>query len=602
MRTVTRIGIGVAAAGLFVPLAGLRPASAAKAAFVTNDWSITAGAPMNPLNGSGNYYLGLDVLPLAIENPQVSGVNGWFPALASRWQVKLGGREVIVHLQPKARWSNGRPVTATDVKDSAALYFLNGTMEASAIGSVRILNAHTVAFSEAPHSTYGEMARGVLSLNVLPASVYGRFLPKDIWTIIQRYQYTGTNAHQLALKQAATKQVTQLLNKVSAYAPPVDVSAGPYVVKTLTPAEVQLVKNPDFYDASRIRVPVVDLRLSTSNQQIWNWLESSQADLGATGGMSQAIVNKIASSGVTFYKVPDLSIAALMFNEHHAPYNLTAVRQAFAYIINRQSVWKVGEPVGGYPIQHITGLTDAMAKEFLTPSQLSALNPYAYNPARAAKLLESAGFKKVHGTWHLPNGKPFTQTLYSVSGYNDWDQGATVIQSELSGFGIPTKVDLLTASEYTTDYEGGKLGLYINNVEYGPFINEAYTSFYGTGDGYNVLNGKLTYTADTGNYTALPERVTIPHYGRVNPGQLTFELSKPLTKTTRDRLVSELATVSNEYLPGIPLWDYAQSGFVNMHQFTDYPPFKSGVFQTVLVYYPGEVGIWQMMGYLKPRG
>ena len=38
------------------------------------------------------------------------------PALARRWATSEDGREFVFELDPRAKWSDGRPVTAADVK------------------------------------------------------------------------------------------------------------------------------------------------------------------------------------------------------------------------------------------------------------------------------------------------------------------------------------------------------------------------------------------------------------------------------------------------------------------------------------------------------
>jgi len=48
------------------------------------------------------------------------------------------------------------------------------------------------------------------------------------------------------------------------------------------------------------------------------------------------------------------------------------VRQALAYVIDRQAVTKVGEPVGGTPNPATTGMIDSAAALWLTPQQKSA--------------------------------------------------------------------------------------------------------------------------------------------------------------------------------------------------------------------------------------
>lgn len=48
-------------------------------------------------------------------HPNVTGPHQYYPALASQWAIDLSNRTVYVKIDPAARWSDGQPVTASDL-------------------------------------------------------------------------------------------------------------------------------------------------------------------------------------------------------------------------------------------------------------------------------------------------------------------------------------------------------------------------------------------------------------------------------------------------------------------------------------------------------
>lgn len=615
------LSIGLVGSGL---AAGPRAVNAAPPAahpravqpFVTINDGTPLSGPMNQFNSAPIVVGGLDEMPLGFFKLGTDE-NAFYPGLASRWSQSNDGSTVTVFLRPNARWSDGAPVTAQDVYTTIALDFATGTVQGAAttpgstaqgfaLGSVQIINDKEVVFHKAVGSKYNLFLHGVLELNIAPGSVFGHLLPKDIWSTINASQYTGTNAALHKKQAAAQAALTALGKKISAFTPSKDVSAGPFAITAVNPGEAIFSKNPYFYGARNIQVNQVILRNYTTNQQIWNYLIGGQIYQATSGGMSDDLVHQILhTSGNVYYSAPSYVTAQLIFNESIYPYNLTAVRQAIAYVINRNDVQHVGEPNGGSASQWTTGMIDTAAKQWLTPAQLGQLNPYSPNPAKATQLLQSAGFKKSNGHWVLPNGKPWDMTIYAVNGFNDWVEAAQVMANELSSFGISAHSSLVASyAQYLTELPDGKIpvGFWIGSL--GPNPYSTFARLYGLGDGYTLVGGKLTYTpASTkggGNWLDFPQTVPVKGYGTVNAGAVTNELNQATDQATIKSDMQKLAFTTNQYVPEITLWNYLQVGFVNDKYFTDYPLHNQQVLMTAEGDYP-PVGVWMILGYVHPR-
>jgi peptide/nickel transport system substrate-binding protein len=487
---------------------------------------ITIGAPMNPFNSTSNTFVGYDVEALGwtANNPAKS--NQTLPGLAASWSLSPGGTALTVHLRPGARWSNGQPVTADDVKASAAIWFTQGYVQPYNLGGVTVINSRTVRFTQSPRSRNNQFESGVLQPAdyVVPASVYGSLLPAGIWRTIAASLGSGPAATR------AASQLTAIGKKVAAFSPRSDVSAGPFVIERINAGEAVLVRNKFFYAARRIGPSEVLMLHYSGDQQIWSDMQAGRLDAAPYTAMPANVLRQVLAAGNRRIDAPSLVAASLVFDQASYPYGLLAVRQALAYVINRDAVQKVGEAVSGVPSKTTTGVISSALGDYLTPAQASALNLYATDDATAARLLTSAGFSRKAGQWYRPDGQPWTITLNVPSGFSDWIAAASVIKSEFTTFGIPTSVKL--AADFPTYLAGIGQGHYAVGfwlIALGPGGYSAFNQIYGASDGYvpggATLKRYPAGDAAADNFINAPATVSVPGLGTVSPGELTYQLT-----------------------------------------------------------------------------
>jgi peptide/nickel transport system substrate-binding protein len=564
---------------------------------------ITPGAPMNPFNATNNVFPSFDAMQLGWNAGNSANPNQELPGLAKSWTLSASGTSLTVQLQPGAKWSNGKPVTATDVVDSAAIWFAQGTAQTYNLGSVTADNSTTVTFTEAQgaHNNLFETVLGGGSAAgtqwIVPSFEYGKLLPAGIWSTIAASEGTGAAA------TAATTTLTNLAKTIDAYAPATDISAGPFYIKRLNNSQALLVKNPDFYAAGNVHVGQVIMEHQNSAQQIVSYLNAGTLDAAPYTAMDTNTYNQVVARGNTPVRMPSLVASALTFDEQAAPYNDIRVRQALAYVIDRTAVQKVGEPTSGSPSTTITGAVSGALSDYLTPSQQSALNPYSPDSAKATSLLESAGLKLKGGRWYLADGKPWTITLPVPQGFADWQSASSVIKSELTSFGIPTTITGGPAwTEYQPNLFSGKYPVGWWLIALGPGAYSTFARVYGTYDGY-VPAGSTAKRYPAGNSAAdnffnTPDTVTVPGMGAVNPGQLTFQLSQLDLNTAsglaqQKSISAQVIQAINYEVPVLQLWDYIDVQFVNDKRFTDFPTDHAIVGQ--------NPGVWMADGYVRAK-
>jgi peptide/nickel transport system substrate-binding protein len=568
---------------------------------------ITPGAPMNPFNATSNVFPSFDSMTLGWNAGNSAQPDEELPGLAKSWTLSSNGESLTVHLQPGAKWSDGKPVTATDVVDSAAIWFTEGLASIYNLGSVKAVNSSTVTFTQVPglpnnlfETVLGEGSGSSTSTNnwIVPSFEYGKLLPANIWSTI------ATSLGTSAGKAAAVTKLTDLGKTIAAYAPKTDISAGPFYIKRLNNSQALLVKNPDFYDASAVHVGNVIMEHDSTNQQIASLLEGGTLDTSPFVAMSSGVNAQIVAAGNKKVSWPSLVASALAFDENDAPYNNVKVRQALAYVLNRAAIQKIGEPVVGVASSTTSGAVSAALPDYLTPAQQSSLNPYAPSTAKATSLLKSAGLTLKGGKWYLANGKPWTITLPVANGFSDWQAASSVIKSELDSFGIPTTI---TAGPQWPQYQTQNLFLGKYPVAWwlialGPGPNSTFGRIYGAYDGYvgegSSLTRYKTGNAAADNFFNTPNTVSVPGVGTVDPGLLTskllqLNLTTPAGQAQQKQIAGELVQTINYEVPVVQLWDYDGLAYINSKRFTDYPT------STILL--GQNPGVWMAEGYVRAK-
>ncbi|WP_282202978.1 ABC transporter substrate-binding protein [Kitasatospora fiedleri] len=607
MKHTRRAALPLAAALLLGGTAACSPGagssgSAGDGVFTTIDGNhpIAAGAPMNPFNAAGNTFLGYDTMQLGFTKKNPQDPNDFFPGLARSW--KTTDTSITVELEPDAKWSDGTPVTAEDVRASMAIALTQGSATIGAglltqgldVAEVRETAPHTYEISQVPGAKNVQFPRLVLTQKIVPASVYGALLPADVWDVIHTSQSPDPARADAA--KAAVDRLNEIGKKVSAFAPAKDVSAGPFVLTRVNPGSAVLDRNPHFFAAAKIGPKQVVVRNYTGNEQIWSYMTNGELDAAPFTAIPDNVLQRILKAGNQRVDAINYVDAAIAFNQGVAPFDKVEVRRALAHVIDREAVTKVGQPVGGTASKATTGLIDKVAEKWLTPEQQAALDPYAHDEAKAAELLQQAGLTKKDGTWHLPDGTPWTITLQTVNGFSDWIAGGTVVANQLTAFGIPTRTALTADfSTYKKEMADGKYPVGFWLTALGPGTDAAFQRLYGVDDGFTAIGADVTHKSGQGSGNWLNTPTSFPLDGAtVNPGELTARLTVLQPEEQKD-IVRRLAALSNQQLPVIQVWDYTNVQFVNDKRFTDFP--KSG--QDGLL--SNSPGVWMMQGYVQPK-
>ncbi|MGO8956834.1 MAG: ABC transporter substrate-binding protein [Streptosporangiaceae bacterium] len=318
--------------------------------------------------------------------------TGLLPDLASTWNISSNGLTYTFHLRPDARFSNGSPVTASDVVfsiDRARKFAGGWGFLLTAVKSISAPDAHTVVIQlSEPHAPLlADLA--MYAYSVVPQKLV---------------QSQGTSFFQHP------------------------VGSGPFMVTSYSPdSEVDLAANPYFY-GTKPKIKTVKVLIVPDDNTRVLMLESKKADVieNPPGNLVSQIDQ---TPGISVQLFPSTRVDFIQLDEHFKPFKNVLVRQAINYAIDRNAIVKLAYQGHATP--------GASFMPYKMEYYDSAIQPYPYNPAKAKQLLAQAGY---------PHG--FNAFLITVSGDVAGQAEAVVLKSELAAVGINLSIqsyELLTA-------------------------------------------------------------------------------------------------------------------------------------------------------------
>lgn len=387
----------------------------------------------NPFMATGTGFLmhvqDLLYLPLGVYNtqnssqpvtPELMAPNGysWSP----------DGKTLTITVRSGLKWSDGTPVTGADVA-----YTFN-TISAKSNASMDQYQEPSVASA----TSSGQTA----TLTFATPQVANEFsifqvpiVPQHIWS-----------------KQSNPATWTD----------PAPVSDGPFELGQFSAQAFTLTKNPNYYAASSIRVPEIDIPAYTSNATLLTPTANGTIDWSGTSivGVKSNYLAKSTSNTTWTSSAPyfaDNNVVGLFFNTTKPGLNNPDVRKAISDTIDRQALSTTGESGNEPPASSASGMLLPAQQSFL-PSSMANDLPAAGNVSAGATLMKQAGYTMVGGFWEK-GGQKVTVSIMDPASYTDYNTDATLIAAQLKSAGFNASTDLLGGtngpSEWTANLNNG---------------------------------------------------------------------------------------------------------------------------------------------------
>jgi len=290
------------------------------------------------------------------------------PGLATEWSARTDGLVWTFKLVRNAKWHDGKPFTAEDVKYTYDVILdpKQNSPRRSAIAvvrEVRVVDPYTVSF---------ELAQPLASFPTIASYNVG---------IVPKHVLEGRE-HAKAADFNTKRPIT----------------TGPYRIVEAVPGDHYIFEATPDYFGGRARIERVVFKVIPDvNTQVAQ-LQSGELDFAVIQPTN--IPGARAARNVKLQTVPFLGFEHVSFNYRHPLFADAKVRQAMVYALDRESILK--SILAG----HGTLATGPIPPLFGWAYN-DALKPYAFDPARAQQLLKEAGWDKGPDGTLTKDGKPF---------------------------------------------------------------------------------------------------------------------------------------------------------------------------------------------------
>ena len=333
--------------------------------------------------------------------------NGYIPALAETWSFDAGKLAFIFTLNPKAKWHDGKPLTAEDVVFTLD-YFKKHPYRWISIDSVgrseRIGPHKVIIYLSKAYSPFLSDIGGTMPI-----------LAKHIWESVENPEF---------------------FNDSKAY-----IGSGPYMFRDFNKAKGSYLYEA-FSEYYQGRPKAGRLIYVRSGKPLVS-LANGEVDLA---NIKPDMAEPLKQKGMIIIKDERGWNKKLMINHKKPPFNDKRFRHALAYAINQEEI--IEKSHRGFAAPASYGLL-SIDHEMYNPETPT----YAWNTERAMHLIESLGYRKGTGGHFVKNGRPLKVELLSsnitVAGESVADRDGEVIKRQLESIGI--QVDLVNMEQATTD-------------------------------------------------------------------------------------------------------------------------------------------------------
>lgn len=342
------------------------------------------------------------------------------PNFATSWGHSANGLNWTFHLHSGAKWSDGQPLTSSDV-----VWTVNTVLKYASGGSALMATyLQGVKSASAPNAStvilHLQAPEAALLANIARMPI----LPSHVWS---KYA-TGKDGAGL---RSFSNQPTP--------GQPV-VSGGPFMCTQYSASGVDLFSvNPNFY-GPKPTINGFGLEYFTSADAEIQALKTNQIDVMLNATPS-AIGNLKADPSLSVDTKPALNESSFIINDYKgkkANRELLnpLVHEAFNYAIDRKTIVKDAFNGDATPGSQPLPVADTA---WYNPT----LKPVAFSLSRANALLNKAGYKKGSGGIRVANGHPMSYTVVlSTDEEGPRLRAFDIMQSDFRKIGVQLKVSI----------------------------------------------------------------------------------------------------------------------------------------------------------------
>jgi peptide/nickel transport system substrate-binding protein len=404
------------------------------------------------------------------------------------------------------KWNDGKPFSAEDVAFSFNLIKQHEALDTKGVwrylSEVTATDARTVTmkFSQPGASSF-----------TLVTDV--RIVPQHIWSTVSD-PVTFANAET-------------------------PVGTGPFTVKSLNPQQLTIARNPDYWQADKIKVEEIRFHKADGGGQV-DQLKLSRGEYDH----NQMFIPDIKKTYVdrdpanNHYWYPPGGTISVYMNLTKAPFNDVAFRRALTTAFNRQEISDKAQ-FGYVKPASQTGLVVPGQADWL-PSDIANQGVIGYDAAKADAALTAAGYAKDGQGKRLgKDGKPIAFSFKVPGSWTDWVQAARVVTENLTALGFTVETQTPTPETYEDDRASG-----------------SYDALFGVhGGSCNMFrNFQEPLASDQSAPVGQKAATNFVRWMDPRTDQLVDTLRVATDDAAQKSAVADLSKIMVDQVPMIPLW------------------------------------------------
>lgn len=504
----------------------------------------------------------------------------WLPLMATEW--KLAGDTFSLTLRKGAKWSDGNEFTSKDVLSTFWMMRLMSHSVWKYVDRIDAPDAYTVNFRMKQPSTV--VQRYVLRTNTMSDVTFGPWAKR-----VQDLYNSG--------KSVSDPEGKQLLQEFTNFKPDAIIASGPYNIdpKTITNAQFTLPKNTSAWNADQVLFDRI-INYNGETPDVTPLVLSKEIDY-ATHGFPPATEQAMLAAGIRVLRPPVYNGGAIYINFDKLGGILgdKKVRQAMAMAVNRDENAKITYADSGKGVKYMTGMSDNLVPKWMNDADIKALNPYPFDTAKAASMLQELGWKKGgDGVWTTKDGQRAEFEMLVPAEYADSSASAQNSAEQLSKFGIKTTVRTVTYTQFPIDLDKGNFQLALSG--WGSSTNPH--PFFSYDNNLFLHNTRAINNGGKGMAFPLKQKTDVA--GEVDLEKLILDSADGLDEAAQKANIGKIAKVSNELLPIIPLYErYGNNAVLEGVRVQPWPPDSDPIVQNA-PYADGIVTMLMLTGRLKP--
>lgn len=532
--------------------------------------------------------------PLAVHQPPK--LTDFKPALADKWTTK--DHKITVHIEDGQKWENGKPVTSADLINTMMLDATQGSALMNDISDAEADGKDKITVTVRKDIPTDLALVDLLGLRPLPKSQFGKFVSADLKKEIFKYYDEYAKDPDKADDSTAKKKMDKAFKKLSKFKPKKMIGNGPFKLESMNTQKAKLKKSKTYVAADKVRIPELVYVNGQENQVLYSFLTAKKLDFSNVY-LPGPIAKKLSNIDGYHAALPPAFEFAMYFNSHSGPTSKKAVRQALAYVMDRDKMAKAAYGTvnpGGEAEKHPDGLLPALDKQYLSKDQISQLNQYKPDKDKATKLLKEAGYKKANGKWMTPKGKQFTLTMLANKATSDIITSFKSAASDLTDFGIKTEVRAVPGSKVDHDLHKGDFEItqgFPNN----PNPLKAFNDIIGRDNNFSVSG---TNKGEPG--LGYGPKVKIPGQGKINVPQTLGKQSRTVGPGKKmNKLTWSWAQAVNEDLPYLQYANKTYQFSYMTTNYTNYPDDDSPLWDMISSSMNDGFVRALRQGYIEPK-